>query len=239
MRSVRYFSMLQICGLLVVWRCAVGFEVVHAREPSIPPPASFQALRAIGASPAAGDQEARGANPAQGGGSSIGDSSKVRLYDLDLVDQEDRMVKFESEVIGNRVAVVIPFYTSCTSSYPILIFMQARLQDLLGERLGKDVVLVSLTVDPDTDIPIRSADYAKRQKARPGWVFLSGDRKNLGQVLEGLGLLYSSNLEEHNHIPVTVVGRVGGAWKHFHGFPSPERVFEEVTSSLASRSARR
>jgi protein SCO1/2 len=161
-----------------------------------------------------------------------GEAVQVALHDLELVDQDGKRVKFKSDVIGGRVAVIIPFYTACPTSYPILIFMFTRLQALLGDRLGKDVVLVSVSVDPSTDTPIRLKAYARRQKAKPGWVFLSGDGNNLGQVLWGAGLLHSSDIEEHNHIPVTLVGSAGSEWKRFHGFPSPEQVMAAVNRSL-------
>lgn len=162
---------------------------------------------------------------------------KVELQDVELIDQDGGRVKFKSEVIGDRAAVVIPFYTTCTTAYPILIFIFTRLQDMLGERLGRDVVLVSVTVDPRTDIPVRLKAFAKKQKAKPGWVFLSGDRNSLGQVLWGVGVLFSSNLEEHNHIPITMVGSSRGEWRRFHGFPTPEQLMSQVEESLAAKSA--
>ena len=161
---------------------------------------------------------------------------KVKLHDLDLIDQDGKTAKFKSEIIGNRVAVIIPFYTTCTTAYPILVFIFTRLQILLGDRLGKEVVLVTLTVDPRTDIPIRLKAFARRQKARPGWVFLTGERNNLGKVLWGTGAILSANLEEHDHIPITMVGSADGQWRRFHGFPTPEQLLDQVEKELATRS---
>jgi protein SCO1/2 len=159
----------------------------------------------------------------------------VTLHDLELIDQDGAHVKFRSDIIGDRVAVVIPFYTTCTTSYPILIFMFTRLQEMLGEQLGRDVVLVSVSVDPKTDIPVRLKAFSRRQKAKPGWVFLSGDRYNLGQVLLGVGVLFSPNIDDHNHIPITLVGRAESDWRRFHGFPSPEQIMAEISKSLSGR----
>ena len=167
--------------------------------------------------------------------SSDRESVTVKLLDLELLDQDGNKVKFKSDVVGDRIAVIIPFYTTCTTSYPILIFMFTRLQEALGERLGKEVVLVSVSVDPRTDIPVRLKAYARRQKAKPGWVFLSGDRKNLGQVLLGVGVLFSPNLDDHNHIPITLVGSAHSDWRRFHGFPSPEQVLGEINKSSPNR----
>ncbi len=183
----------------------------------------------------------RGADPGQvsaaGTDGSKEDHVKVELHDVELIDQDGGRVRFRSDVIGDRAAVVIPFYTTCTTSFPILIFVLTRLQDMLGERLGREVVLVSVTVDPRTDIPVRLKAYAKKQKARPGWVFLSGDRNSLGQVLLGVGVLFSSNLEEHNHIPVTMVGSSWCEWRRFHGFPTPEQLLGQLEKALASKPA--
>jgi protein SCO1/2 len=160
------------------------------------------------------------------------ESLNVRIHDLELVDHEARKVKFKSDVIGDRVAVIIPFYTTCTTNYPILIFTLSKVQQMLGDRLGKDVVLVSVSVDPRTDIPVRLKAFAARNRARPGWAFLTGERNNLAQVLWGVGVLFSTNLEEHNHIPVTMVGRAGGEWRRLHGFPSPEQLMAQINESL-------
>ena len=159
----------------------------------------------------------------------------AELLDLELVDQDGNKLKFKSDVVGDKVAVIIPFYTTCTTAFPILIFMFTQLQEMLGERLGKDVVLASVSVDPKTDTPMRIKAYARRQKALPGWLFLSGDRSHLGQVLHGVGVLYSPSIEEHNHIPVTLVGSARGPWKRFHGFPSPDQIYSEVSHVLAAR----
>ena len=57
----------------------------------------------------------------------------------------------------------------------------------LGERLGKDAFLVSISVDPENDTPERLRDFAKRMQARPGWIFLTGARAPLEAVLYKLG----------------------------------------------------
>jgi protein SCO1/2 len=162
--------------------------------------------------------------------------SDIELHDLQLVDREGKMVNFVRDVIMNKIAIVAPFYTTCTTSFPILIYIFSKLQDMLGDRLGRDVVLVSVSVDPKTDIPIRMDAYAKRHKAKAGWIFLTGDAKNLGRILYGMRILPVPNVEEHNHIPVTVVGRAGGEWRRFDGFPAPEQILSYLKASLAFES---
>jgi len=164
-----------------------------------------------------------------------GDYPEIQLHDLELLDQEGDRVRFVSDVIRDRVAVVIPFYTACPTTYPVLVYLLGRVQDLLGEGRGKEVVLVSVTVDPARDLPPRLREYARRHRAKPGWVFLTGSREDLTRVLRGTGLLASRRLEDHNHIPRMIVGSVGGPWRRFHGFPSPRQILEEVDRASRNR----
>lgn len=164
-----------------------------------------------------------------------GETVQVTLADLDFKNQDGRTVNFKRDVIGDRVAVLIPFYTTCTIAYPVLVFVFTRLQDLLGERLDKEVVLVSVTVDPATDIPIRLKAYARRQNARPGWVFLTGERNHLARVLLGVRVLPTESLDGHNHAPVTMVGHAQGEWRRFRGFPTPEELLDQIERSLAEK----
>jgi len=161
----------------------------------------------------------------------------VKLMDMELVDQDGRKLKFRSDVIGDRVVAIVPFYTTCTTAYPILIFIFNRLQEALGDRLGKEVVLVSVSVDPKTDIPIRLKAFASRQKAKPGWVFLTGEMTTLSAVLAGIGIQYivGQSLDEHQHVPLTLVGDVRGEWKRFYGYPPPEVLMAQINKSLAAR----
>lgn len=175
---------------------------------------------------------ARGSGP-----SNDAKTVEIELSDLELWDQDGKNVRFKSDVIGDRVAAIVPFYTNCTTAYPILIFVFGKLQEHLGELLGKEVVLVSVSVDPRTDIPVRLKAFASRKKARPGWVFVSGERSNLAKILDGIGVQYivGQSLDEHNHIPLTMVGDPRGTWKRFYGYPSPEVLLEEINRLLASR----
>jgi protein SCO1/2 len=159
---------------------------------------------------------------------------EVKLQDVEIVDQDGRKLRFKSDIVGGKVVVLIPFYTTCTTAYPILIYTFTRLQNSLGDRLGKEVVLVSVSVDPKTDIPVRLKAFARRQKARPGWIFLAGERDNLTKILLGVGILSSQNLDDHNHTPFTVVGGEGRDWKRFYGFPSPELLNSHIQNLLVS-----
>ena len=59
-----------------------------------------------------------------------------------------------------------------------------EVQRLLGERLGRDVFMYSLTVDPENDTPHVLRAFAEEQGIKPGWLFLSGQTDDM-QLLRG------------------------------------------------------
>src|SRR5918997_7020658 len=101
--------------------------------------------------------------------------------DVELLDQDGKKVRFYTDVLKGKTVVVNAFFTTCTSVCPPMNRSFEKIQEALGDRLGKDVFLVSLTVDPATDTPARLKEYAAKFHARPGWAFLTG-KKALGMA---------------------------------------------------------
>ena len=159
--------------------------------------------------------------------------AEVKLLDLELLDQDGRKVKFQSDVIGDRIVVIDTFFTTCGLICPILSAIYADLQDRLGDRLGKEVALVSISVDPNTDIPPRLKEFAGKWEAKPGWVFLTGQKTVVDRVLDGLGL-YSADFAAHPAAFLVGDGK-SGKWTRFYGFASPEELLAKIDELSAAR----
>jgi len=159
--------------------------------------------------------------------------AEVKLYDLELQDQDGRTVRFRSDVVGEKIAVIDSFFTTCGLICPILSAIYADLQDRLGDRLGKEVALVSISVDPNTDIPPRLKEFAGKWEAKPGWVFLTGQKTVVDRVLDGLGL-YSADFAAHPAAFLVGDGK-SGKWTRFYGFASPEELLAKIDELSAAR----
>src|SRR5688572_6035180 len=72
---------------------------------------------------------------------------KLKIPDLVLHDQDGKKVRFYSDLIKDKVVVLSFFYTSCTYTCTLQGKVFSELQSLLGERLGKSVFLISVTID--------------------------------------------------------------------------------------------
>ena len=86
--------------------------------------------------------------------------------------------------------ILIDFiYTSCPGPCLVLTARMKKIAKDLGPQLGRDVTLVSVTVDPEHDGPKQLAYYAKEQGAVfPGWYFLTGTPQQIDDVMANFKL---------------------------------------------------
>ena len=61
------------------------------------------------------------------------------------------------------------------------------MQELLGDRVGKDIRLVSISLQPEHDTPEVMAAYAKTHGVGPGWLFLTGQKDDIELLRHRLG----------------------------------------------------
>jgi protein SCO1 len=149
--------------------------------------------------------------------------------DVELLDQDGRKLKFHSDVLKGKTVVINALFTTCTNVCPPISRNFERIQDALGERLGKDVFLVSITVDPETDTPTKLKEYAQRFHARKGWSFLTGTKENIDSALYKLGQYVE---EKGQHKTIIIIGNEAtGLWKKAFGLAAADdliKLVEEV-----------
>ena len=160
-------------------------------------------------------------------------TADVTLHDAALVNQDGETMKFASEVMGDKLVALTFFYTSCKTICPVTSIIFNQIQDRLGDRLGDEVRLVSVTVDPITDTPARLEAYAAKFKPKPGWIWLTGDKQSVDQVLEGLGA-YAADYTQHPLV-VLVGDPASGRWSRLFGFPSPDDIVARLDALKATR----
>jgi cytochrome oxidase Cu insertion factor (SCO1/SenC/PrrC family) len=104
---------------------------------------------------------------------------------------------------------------------------------MLGERLGKDVVLITMSLDPTRDIPPRMKIEAQKWNAKPEWVHLTGKKQKMDRVLQGLDAYFADFTQ---HPPMALVGDAkAGKWKRYNGFPKPEELLAMIDGFKMAR----
>ena len=157
-------------------------------------------------------------------------SSPAEKYftDVELIDQNGKKVRFYSDVLKGKTVVVNAFFTSCTSVCPPMNRNMQKIQEALGERVGRDVFFVSITVDPEVDTPARLKEYAKNFHAGPGWTFLTGKKENLDWALYKLGQ-YVERKDDHKTIFI-IGNEATGLWKKAFGMANVGELVQVVES---------
>jgi protein SCO1/2 len=158
------------------------------------------------------------------------------IPDVELVNQSGTKGRFVSDFIGDRLAVLTFTFTSCETVCPVLDGIFKSVQSDLAGALGKEAVILTVTVDPETDIPERLQHHADRIGAKPGWSYLTGEKETVDTLLKGVEV-YSPDILDHSPTVFVVDGR-RGVWTRLYGFPTPEDISKVLNDYRAVRSAR-
>jgi protein SCO1/2 len=113
---------------------------------------------------------------------------------------------------SGRIVAVNFIYTRCPlpEVCPRLSANFAHLQKRFRQQMGKDLVLLSITLDSQYDNATVLADYAKRWGAGQGWQFLTGDAAEIQRLANQFGLVYWPEDGLLTHTSQTgIIGRDG------------------------------
>jgi len=160
-------------------------------------------------------------------------SPKVKLPNPELWNQNGAVVRFASDIAGDRIMALNFIYTDCSTACPVASAIFAKLQDRLGDKLARDVRMVSLSINPATDTPARLKAYAERFHAAPEWVWLTGEKARVEALLKDLGVY---DRDYANHASVILVGDPAhGVWTRFNGLSSPDAIAARIDELLLAR----
>lgn len=152
--------------------------------------------------------------------------------DIEVVNQDGRHVRFNSQVVEGRIAIVTGFFTQCSSMCPITQEKLSQVAKLLGPRLGKDVVIVSVSVDADNDTPARMKDWGEKFHIGPGWTLLSGKRSEVDALLKSLGLFVPL---AQRHQSALMIGSAATGWARVSSWTFSEKLAKLAESMLPAK----
>lgn len=176
--------------------------------------------------------ETHGAAPPDGAAL---ETAHMSIPDVELLDQHGRRVRFYSDLVKGKTVAVNFIFTTCTTVCPPLGATFARVQKELGERAGRDVSLISISVDPVTDTPERLKAWGEKFKAGPGWTLLTGEKAQVDELLRALA---ASSARREDHTPSVLVGNdARGQWTRAYGLAAPSRLVQTIMEAAEGRLA--
>ena len=171
--------------------------------------------------------------PAQTPSTTADSPAKNYFTDVVLVNQNGEKVRFYSDLLQGKVVIINSFFATCAGSCLPLTRNLEKLQQALGDRMGKEVHILSISVDPTVDTPTNLKAYAKKVNAGPGWHFLTGDKESVDLALKKIGHFVNSK-ESHLNIFIIANERTG-LWKKAFGLAKSEELLKVVDSVLSDQ----
>ena len=158
-------------------------------------------------------------------------TSKMVIPDVEVLDQDGNVLHFYSDLIKNKTVAINFIFTNCTTICPPLAATFARVQKEIGDRVGKDVHLISISVDPVTDTPERLKVWGAKFKAGAGWTFVTGEKQEVDKLLNALGAAVS---KREDHTPAVIIGNdAKGVWTRAYGLAKPGQIVALITQAMA------
>ena len=153
-----------------------------------------------------------------------------------LTTQDGKTVHFYDDLIKGKIVAVNLIYTTCKYACPLETARMRQVQQVLGDRMGKDVFFYSITIDPEHDTPEVLKDYAEKFHAGPGWLFLTGKQADIDLIQRKVGLYSTPDPKNPDgHTPNLLVGNEAtGQWMRNSGMDNAKFLARTIGDWLTS-----
>ncbi len=180
--------------------------------------------------------QAQSAQAQKGAPETTGETAAHKYFtDVQLVNQNGEKMRLYSDLLQGKVVVINSFFATCQGACLPLNRNLQKVQQALGERIGKDVNIISISVDPVVDTPASLKEYAKKLNTRPGWYFLTGEKENVDLALKKIGQFVDN---KQDHLNIFIIGNERtGLWKKAFGLANSDELVKVVESVINDKPA--
>lgn len=162
-----------------------------------------------------------------------GQVGKMNIPDIEVLDQNGRKIHFYTDLVKGQTVVINFIFTTCTTICPPLGATFARVQKELGDKVGRDVRFISISVDPATDTPERLKAWGAKFHAGDGWTFVTGNKPEVDELLRVLG---ASSARREDHSPTVLIGNdAHGAWTRTYGLANTGQLVQIINDIMVGK----
>jgi protein SCO1/2 len=156
-----------------------------------------------------------------------------------LTTHENERTRFYDDLVRGRIAVFTFMYTTCDGRCPLYTANLVKVQQLLGSRVGKDIFMYSITLDPLVDTPKVLRRYVEGHGIGEGWTFLTGKPADIELLRQRLGFVEADPELDKQKSAHTGLIRYGNEkldrWSACPAMTSPSEIVQNL-SWLEARS---
>ena len=161
--------------------------------------------------------------------------ARPRIPNVVLTTHTGESVRFYDDLIKGRIVAINLIYTTCRYVCPLETAKLVQVQRLLRDRMGRDIFFYSITIDPEHDTPSVLREYGAKFGAGPGWVFLTGARRDIEQLQRAIGLQSPARFNADGHLPYLLIGNdATGQWMRNSAIDNPQFIATTLRDWMTS-----
>jgi len=158
------------------------------------------------------------------------------LPNVELVTHEGRVVHFYDDLVKGRVVAINFMFSTCRNACPDATRHLLAVQQALGDSVGRDVSLLSISLDPERDTPEVLRGYVEAHGIGPGWTFLTGRLADIELLRRSLGAYELDpvlDADRTQHAGVVILGNEPrGRWRAVAALSNPVRIRQAIERVL-------
>ncbi len=155
------------------------------------------------------------------------------LPNLPLVTHEGKEVRFYDDLVKGKIVMLNFFYAVCADVCPAVSANLAEVQKMLGDRVGRDIFMYSITLKPEADDVFAIQAYRESYGAGPGWTFLTGKTEDIEKLRWGIGFRVLNPEQDKDATQHIGNIRYGNEplmlWAACPGMGAPQLIVDSVT----------
>jgi protein SCO1 len=156
-----------------------------------------------------------------------------------LTSHEGQSYRFYDDLIKGKKVIINLFYAGCGDVCPLSTQRLVEVQQMLNGRVGRDMHMYSITLQPELDTPDIMRGYVETYGVQPGWLFLRASRDDTELLRRSLGFVDPDpdlDADVEAHIGVVKFGNDAiGRWAACPSFADPEEILASVLTVDPSR----
>ena len=157
---------------------------------------------------------------------------RARLLNIPLTTHENKPVRFYDDLVKDKIVLINFMFTNCEHICLPMTANLVRVQELLGDHVGRDIFMLSITLDSEYDTPEVLKDFAELHRVTAGWFFLTGEYEDIERLRRNLGIydpdpVIDADKEQHAGL-LTFGNERTGRWAALPALMKPEQIVEAV-----------
>lgn len=154
----------------------------------------------------------------------MADNLGKKIPDIVVKNQLNKNMSFYQDLVRGKTVAINFVYTNCKTACPMQAATFSKLQDLLKDRLGKDVYLISVSIDPLEDTPSKLNSWSSKFGRKKGWELVTGKKADITRLLKAVDM-FTAVQDEHS--PIILLGNdSSGTWQRVNGLSSPSKLLK-------------